>query len=212
MYNYDKAVLDGRIFNFIYGCALHDAVLQKAFKGERKWIEEITEAKEFVKEYINDVISGNLIDESKHERKFLETAQNVCRAVNSKKPDSVGLFSFGNAQKLINMVAKHVYAHTYSIHLACNGSMSIRENFRYCHCPMDSIMLEKIEKAAKDNKIELVSNFRKSWGSEDFEKDEDGKVKIPSRYVSFQKAIKEIIQANNGDIFSIEYDYVEWKK
>ena len=34
-----------KIFEFVYGCALHDAILQLAFKGEKKWIYQVNGAK-----------------------------------------------------------------------------------------------------------------------------------------------------------------------
>ena len=81
-----------------------------------------------------------------HEKLFLETAINVCKSINNYegKPDTAGNFSFGNAQKLINMTIKHIYLHTYTIDSL--GFPSIRERFRYCHCPMDSIMLQDVWK------------------------------------------------------------------
>ena len=222
MYNYDRAILDDHIFNFIYGCALHDAVLQKAFKGERTWIADVTEAKETVKKYINRVVKGdfkNADDETKkkHEDFFLKTAKEVCKQINNSnfKPTniSVGNFTFGNAQKLINMTVKHVYAHTYSIHLL--DYASIRNHFRHCHCPMDSIMLDKVWKEYKnsfDNSIRKkeLGNcecFHKSWGNEDFNTD---KQILPCRYKKFQEAIKNIVDEKQGNIYPIEYDYIFW--
>lgn len=219
MYNYDRAILDDYVFNFIYGCALHDAVLQKAYKGERKWIEEVAEAKSAVKAYINQIISGDLNDKTKHDNVFLETAKKVCKEINNFKdrPDSAGDFHFGNAQKLINMTVKHVYAHTYSIHLASGNSSSIRKHFQYCHCPMDSIMLERVWAEYKDRfkedkvKKDLGNNFRKAWGAEDFEANGDD---TPHRYEAFQTAIKNIINPNQNiddNLYPIEYDYIAWK-
>ncbi len=215
MYNYNKEIVNDHIFNFIYGCALHDAVLQKAFEGERRWIGKVFDAKQTVKEYINRIISGELIDEKKHKDNFLETSKEVCYAINSykDKPDSAGIFNFGNAQKLINMTVKHVYAHIYSIHLASNDSISIREHFRYCHCPMDSIMLKNVWKEFDkgSRKTYLGSNFCNAWGCEEFKTDEQGNEILPDRYERFQDAIKKIINRENGDIFPIEYDYISWK-
>ena len=221
MYNYDRAILDDHIFNFIYGCALHDAVLQKAFKGERTWIADVTEAKETVKKYIDCIVKGDFKNadnatKTKHEDFFLKTAKEVCNQINNSKfkPTnvSVGNFTFGNAQKLINMTVKHVYAHTYSIHLL--DYVPIRDHFRHCHCPMDSIMLGKVWKEYKNvynqsqRKSDLGDNeyFCQSWGNEDF----DLNGGQPFRYKKFQEAIKNIIDKNQGNIFPIEYDYIFW--
>lgn len=49
----DKSMIEekikDRLFEFIYGCALHDAILQLAFKGEKKWIYEVNAAKNELK-------------------------------------------------------------------------------------------------------------------------------------------------------------------
>lgn len=219
MYSYDRAILDDHVFNFIYGCALHDAVLQKAYKGERTWIEEVSGAKSAVKTYINQIINVGFSDKTNHDKVFLKTAKKVCNEINNFKdrPESAGDFHFGNAQKLINMTVKHVYAHTYSIHLASGNSSSIRNHFQYCHCPMDSIMLERVWAEYKDRfkegkaKEDLGKNFRKAWGAEDFEANGDC---APYRYEAFQSAIKKIISPDEnigGNLYPIEYDYIAWK-
>lgn len=222
MYTYKKSILDDHIFNFIYGCALHDAVLQKAYEGERTWISKVSGAKMAVKKYIDRVVRGDFKNsdantKATHEKVFLETAIEVCNKINNSndKPTNptVGRFTFGNAQKLINMTTKHVYAHTYSMNLLEHDS--IRDYFRHCHCPMDSIMLDKVWKEYKnsfDNSIRKkeLGNcecFHKSWGNEDFN---TNKQILPCRYKKFQEAINDIIDKNGGNIFPVEYDYIFW--
>ena len=39
-YTYDQQAIKKEIFDFIYVCAMHDAILQKAFKGEKKWVQK----------------------------------------------------------------------------------------------------------------------------------------------------------------------------
>lgn len=221
-YNYNNMKMDEKVFNFIYGCALRDAILQKSYDGERTWIgSDVPEAQDYVKKYINRVLMGEFEKDDEavkkaHDKAFLETAINVCNAINGyiKKPIGAGRFSFGNAQKLINMTVKHVYAHTYSIHTV--GYSSIRERFRYCHCPMDSIMLSTVWKeyretfGLKERKI-LGSNFGKAWGKEDFEIDKVGNAMLPTRYTKFQNAILKTIVKDGGNVFPIEYDYIAWK-
>lgn len=45
-----------KIFEFIYGCALHDEILQLAFKGEKKWIYKVENAKNELRKYIDKII------------------------------------------------------------------------------------------------------------------------------------------------------------
>ena len=207
--------MNSRAFSFIYGCALRDAILQKAFIGKKDWIEKVTEAQKPVRKYINSVLAGEFNkdnDKQKHEEAFLTTAIDVCNIINQNKPDDAeDTFSFGNAQKLINIVSKHVYAHTYSLHFL--GETSIRDNFRFCHCPMDSIMLLHVWRAYKKafgaecRKNDLGNDFLKSWGSEDFVIIEN-EIHHPDRYVRYQKAIERL---KGTEIFPIEYDYLVWK-
>ena len=213
--NYIQTEMNKRTFSFVYGCALRDAILQKAFIGKKDWIEKVTEAQEPVRKYINSVLTGEFNkdnDKEKHEKAFLTTAIDVCNIINQNKPDDAeDTFSFGNAQKLINIIVKHMYAHTYSLHLL--GATNIRNNFRFCHCPMDSIMLGHVWRTYKEKfgsdarKEDLGNEFHKSWGSEDFDTIENER-KQPDRYVRYQKAIEKL---KGTEIFPIEYDYLVWK-
>ena len=49
-----------------------------------------------------------------------------------------GQFTFGNIQKLINMTLKYMFT-------ICYTNDSMRKRFMYCHCPMDSIMMRKVD-------------------------------------------------------------------
>ena len=219
MLNYNRDDINSKTFSFIYGCALRDAILQKAFKGKKDWIAKIYPAQEAVKEYIDRILNGDFKEDDDkikcaHDEVFIQTAVKLCKAINDKKPqEAEDNFSFGNAQKLINMVVKHIYAHTYSIHFI--GNKDIRDYFRFCHCPMDSIMLLNVWKTYKStfdsserkDKLGESNDFLKAWGNEDFDEDN----KAPQRYIRYQSAIKEIINSSKSEIFPIEYDYIVWK-
>jgi hypothetical protein len=224
MYIYDKTHIDVKVFDFIYGCAMHDAILQKAFNSKNKeWVSKVTEAQDAVRAYIDRILSGEFkLDDNSakvaHDEAFRKTALDVCKKINDAKSiykDADGTFCFGNAQKLINMTVKHVYSHTYSIHTASLGS--IRECFRHCHCPMDSIMLDKVWKRYKTEfntsrpGTALGKNFKDPWGSEDFKSDENGNALLSDRYKKFQSTIEEILSKTKSDVFPIEYDYLVWK-
>ena len=225
MYVYDETRLNQAVFNFIYGCALRDAILQKSFVGEKAWIAKVTEAEMLVKEYIDAVLRGDFEGTSrersgksldKHNEVFLDTAIKVCDVINNyvSKPELTDKFTFGNAQKLINMVVKHVSAHSHCLNSLGHGS--IREKFIFCHCPMDTIMLTQVWKeyanafGKEKRKQQLANDFCKAWGSEDFSL-VDGKRGYPQRYLDFQNALLEIVNYNHGSIFPIEYDYLYWK-
>lgn len=222
-YDYEKEKFEQKSFNFIYGCALRDAVLQKSFVGDKAWINNVTKAIAPVKTYIDLVLEGKLKNVEEHDEAFLKAAKDVCDEINNytPRPAGAGIFHFGNAQKLLNMTVKHVYTHMYSIHTVKYGS--IRENFRFCHCPLDQEMKSNVWKdygntiGPKERKKALLSfdEFNKAWGNEDFGLDKNLKNKdkrtLPLRYMSFQKAVRDIIEKQNGDVFPIEYDFIKWK-
>lgn len=201
--------IKGKIFEFVYGCALHDAILQLAFKGEKKWIYKVDKAKNELRKYIDKIILCNgFLNQEEHDVFFLQTANNICSAINEydKKPIEVhSVFSFGNAQKLINMTVKHFYALSYF-------DFNLRENFRYCHCPMDGIMLQWVWKnyidLEKCDKIhrqkELGKTFCNSWGNETIQNND-----FPDRYKKFQKIIRE--WAEKDGYSPIEFDFIIWK-
>ena len=220
---YNKDLMNSKAFAFIYGYAIRDAILQQAFKGGKKeWIEKIPEAHAVVRGYVSRVLNGDFSENSTetkaaHDACFIKTARDVCDAINQKRPEGVTeSFSFGNAQKLINIITKHIYAHSYTLNLL--DCVDIRSRFRFCHCPMDSIMLKTVwdkygelfGNSERRNKLGYSTEFRKSWGSEDFEIS-DGERIQPQRYTSYQTAINRIINEEDMQIFPMEYDYLVWK-
>jgi hypothetical protein len=173
-----------------------------------------------VRTYIDHVLRGDFKTTQEHDEAFLTAAKEVCDCINKypSRPTGVGTFYFGNAQKLINMTVKHVYTHVHSIHTV--GYATIRENFRFCHCPLDQEMRTKVWESYKKlfgdekrrNDLSTSTVFNKAWGNEDFVLDHITKDRmLPSRYMSFQNAIPKIIEKQQGDIFPIEYDFIEWK-
>ncbi len=208
---YDKTKLSTKVFDFLYGCSMHDAILQQAFKGEKAWVGKVEQAKPFLRKYITYIVENRFSSQGDHDAQFLEIADNLCKEINSHRPkDAADVFSFGNAQKLINIAAKHAYS-------VCYWEPHLRENFRYCHCPLDSIMLQKVWKLYKEkfgnqarkNALESVDAFCKAWGNEgQTGADQPPICDYPERYLKFQQAIKTII--GEGDLYPIEFDYLIW--
>lgn len=210
-FTYNEKELSTKVFNFIYGCSMHDAILQKAFKGKKDWVGKVEKPKPFLREYIDCILGNRFSSQDEHDKFFIETANNICEAINEHRPDDAeDVFSFGNAQKLINIAAKH----TYSV---CYLNPLLRKNFRYCHCPMDSIMLGKVwglyketlDNKARRDKLISVESFCKAWGSEGQVGDIQPHIcDFPERYLAFQDAIKDII--GDRDLYAIEFDYMVW--
>ena len=211
-YLYDRQTISNKIFEFIYGCAMRDAVLQKAFIGEKAWVEGVEESKNILERYINKVLSNEFESQEDHDEIFLITANDICKAINNKKPDyAADIFSFGNAQKLINITAKHFYS-------LCYYDRNLRDSFRYCHCPLDSIMLNKIWKMYKEtfgnearkNKLISAEFFCQSWGNEGVQGNIQPELfSFPNRYMKFQSAIRDLIGKDN--LYSVEFDYLIWQ-
>lgn len=220
MYQYKREMMNDTVFNFVYGCAMHDAILQKAFDGEKKWVGQVAEAKTILRGYVDKVLNGefstnSLTTKTQHDACFLATANAICTAINnsSMKAADAGTFSYGNAQKLINMTMKHLYAHTLK-------NPALRECFRFCHCPVDSIMLSEIWKMydktfgrkKRGEDLGPSTEFLAPWGNEGVHNAMQAQLsEFPERYTKFQNAILTIIDYEAGDIFPIEFDYLIWK-
>ena len=211
-YIYDMNEISNKIFDFIYGCSMHDAILQRAFIGKKDWVGKVEKAKVALRKYIDVVINNGFNSQEEHDECFIQTANKICKAINNDRPSvAEDVFSFGNAQKLINIAVKH----TYSI---CYYNAELRKNFRYCHCPMDSIMLnevwrrykEKMGEAKCKEKLKNMEFFCQAWGNEGKQGDIQSEIdEFPERYIMYQAAIREII--DEGDIYPIEFDYLVWQ-
>ena len=215
---------DEEIFELVYNCALRDATLRTAYKGEKSWIENDSCVKEILKKYVKKLLNGEFKCQTEYDDYFKDTAIKICNRVNriekvkDSNSDDDNKFTFGNAQKLINMTAKYYY-------ISCCTNSAKRENFKYCHCPVDCLLLEKVWKFIRTNK-ELEEKikttwrnntkrdyFLKSWGKEDWEKEGE----FPERYSIFQEAVSELSkEIEYGDtkekgIYPIEFDFMVWR-
>ena len=67
-YTYNRQEMNSRAFYFIYGCAMHDAILQKAFKGDKKWVGKVDSAKNILSVYITKVLNNEFLTQEFPER------------------------------------------------------------------------------------------------------------------------------------------------
>ena len=202
------SVMDDKIFEFVYVAAMRDATLQRSFAGKKSWMRDckkFSHSTKDLKTFVSDVIKGKFVDSDSFNKRFLSVSQKVCHDINSyPNKEGAGYFTSGNAQKLINILMKYFYLHSY-------GNKNEKANFRFCHCPIDQQLLETVWK----NRSKLTEETRKSlgkgedflssWGNEDFFENDDKKC-FPKRYEVFQKAVKELAK----DKSSLEFDYCEW--
>lgn len=195
--------IDNLIFDFVYELALRDAVMRTAYLGDKSELRKCEEAKNIVRDYANNILDGKCFDYDGYFKK----AENLCTFFNSyiKVPegsDKEPQFTFGNAQKLLNMTMKYLY-------IMCYQNNELRKNFKDCHCPMDRIMIDKVKKEFKNfsrkEKREHIGKFKGiSWSKLSFS-DKD-----KAAYQQFQEAVSSLAQVKN--IFPIEYDYYLWNK
>lgn len=209
--------LDEKIFDFAYLMALRDATVQQAFpssgKGSKKLLIKCTEAREALSSYIESIFAGRPED-------FYEVESKVEESFNAflKMHGSSAHFTFGNAQKLINMSAKYMYMATF-------GRPELRGRFAACHCPMDAILIRTVVSEAdkkvsgnalSDEERRILQEFLNVCAP----KPESGKGKhlwrgapwsrvTVEHYREFQKAVCVLARAEG--IYPLEYDYLHWQ-
>jgi len=193
--------MNNKIFKFAYRAGLHDATAQRAYpcqKGEEIMLRQNEDAAKIVKEYIDSILSGE-------PQNFFNVAKRVTDSFHTFE-QSHGMscsFSFGNAQKLINITAKFMYIVVYT-------SPQLRERFNVCHCPLDrkmgSFVKKKIRDLKKSSPSDLPEKIQEILAGNDW-KEWDGTwsdIK-KSSYTSYQEIIKYL--SAKEELSPIEYDY-----
>ena len=185
------------IFTFAYGAGLNDATAQKAYPGDnKKFLRENEEAKNIVRAYIDRVLNGENPD-------FYAAAERLTDSFNDweKQKGYPIIFSFGNAQKLINITVKFMYLTAYANYRA------MRIRFQNCHCPLDRQMgvriKREIRKTAKAEHPDSIREIieRGSW------KRFDGTWSRISRqdYEDYQALVRYLAAKEN--LIPLEYDF-----
>lgn len=200
--------MNDEILRFIYINAIRDATMQKAYHGEKKWLEDrslFNQLKKPIISFINDILMDNNESQGDYDKKFLKLADELCSTINNQRLKTNSIFTFGNAQKLINIIVKYLYISTYNN----LGNLNIRNNFRFCHCPMDGVMLEKVWNNRSQVSPTLDGYYRhdflSSWSKEN---NANNREEYPKRYLDYQTAVRILANANNNS--PIEYDYLNW--
>ncbi len=130
--------IDGAIFDFAYDMAFRDATMRNAFRkdGTEENLADIKERlstnfKPIVREYIDLIFADQHPLPIEYIRRI--SSDNACEL------NMNGRFTFGNAQKLVNMTAKYMF-------LSCYNNEEMRKLFDKCDCPMDGYMIKMIDK------------------------------------------------------------------
>lgn len=201
-----KDYINDEIFAFIYTVAMRDAVIQLAYKGEKKPLmksEILNLLKGEMECLIDKVLNDKYTSQNTYDEDFLRATISISKHINNKMRNEE--FTFGNAQKFLNIFLKYLHIISYK-------NSELKKNFRFCHCPMDQQLLKSIwdSRADIDGDIKLKKRdyFLKSWGNENFEIDENGSKMFPKRYILFQQAVRCL--ASKDGITPLEYDYRIW--
>ena len=179
---------DDKIFEFAYKMAFRDATMRNAYprrEGEddmpyhRRKQKVMELSKETVRKYINDIFADKELKPNP-----VETILSICN-------DDYD-FTFGNAQKLVNMTAKYMFISTFM-------AEDSRRRFENCDCPMDSIILGVVRRLKPD--VSWKPDY--SWSKMISEN-----ASIPDVYIEFQEAVKSLADAEG--LLPIEFDYKYW--
>ncbi len=198
--------------------ALRDATLQGAFLGRTEDIlkdkngsKKAKKTKDLVRKFAIDLTGMNVVVDDDYVYTLISNVVKNAPSSIDKNGNAVS-FTYGNAQKLINMTAKYLYIRNYS-------NPQLAASFKHCHCPLDNQIVKKLKSDAKRGS-DLDKSIKKLYSA--VNNSEQTKtwrqyLDLPwssctkERYQFFQKAIRETIEKKyNNEITPLEYDYVMW--
>ena len=107
--------LDDKIFEFIFIEAIKDATMQLSYKCNKRYLIQsdlINCLKSDIEHLIDKVFKNVYSSQEEYDEDFLSTTISICRIIKSKIKNDT--FTFGNAQKLINMMIKYFYITIYN--------------------------------------------------------------------------------------------------
>ena len=193
------------IFDFVYTMALRDATMQKAYEGEKKHLFDNKAPKKTVEKYVEKVLAGKLNNQEKADKVTKETIEQLV------KDFSDDGFTFGNAQKLLNMTMKYLYIGVYGDPAK---EKKYKELFRFCDCPMDSQMIAYVigKRTEKEAASILKEKTRALYGDTRWSMLSDKPDAVPhnstAAYYEFQKIVRAL--AAKEELIPIEFDFVHF--
>ncbi len=211
----DYNEIKDNVFEFAYFMALRDATSRRAFDSKNKNLLRKCNAKEIVRNYIDEIFAGKAPEFDD----VVKSVEDAFRCfINAKKETFSADFTFGNAQKLINMTAKYMFIATYHM-------TDARNLFKKCHCPLDNRIVEnliseiksskneigidetEVEEIAKEYQNENVKEMKwttilkQSWSKMGTDKNDK------SQYYFFQELVHIIAERNDPPLIPLEVDY-----
>lgn len=188
--------VNDKIFDFAYMMAFRDATMRKAFpKREDEEADDFRVRKNKIKDYLKPTVQNYIdaiMNSDKQERPDpFVVIKSICDLENIEQEG----FTFGNAQKLVNMTAKYMFLSAY-------GDPVKRAKFESCHCPMDSVMMNRLQEKHGEYNLKWEP-FKKKWSRLEIKDDES-----LAEYNRFQSYIGKI--AKQLDIYPLEVDFKLW--
>lgn len=197
--------VQNNIFDFVYIMALRDATMRKAYEGNTKHLFRKDEPKLLVEDYAKKVLAGVFINQKEADDSTYETIQNLASGFSEKE------FTFGNAQKLLNMTMKYLYISAYG---DTAKEQDYRDRFQFCHCPMDGSMIKTVYQNKEDNTIrDILSRGRKGRGLysdtawSKISADAKNSHNTLAAYEDFQMAIRSLAKRKKRIPLEIDYEF-----
>lgn len=116
---------------------------------------------------------------------------------------------YGKAQKIVNMTFKNIYC--------LQNADKYEEYFKYCHMPLDSIMLEWFYRSGQISEIKIkgerVKRKYPSWSKLEYKNDSDGKYS----YAEIQEWIRKYFGLSDKTDIKTQWtpftaEFVLWKR
>ncbi|SEA56724.1 hypothetical protein SAMN05216349_11725 [Oribacterium sp. KHPX15] len=185
--------IDDKTFDFAYIMAFRDATMRNAFpRHSDEKDNDFHTRKRRIKNHSKPIVK-NYIDAIMKDDNQMVPFTVINRLCDRDNTDQG--FTFGNAQKLVNMTAKYMFLSAY-------GDTEKRELFKNCHCPMDGVMMERLREKCEEYTLKL-EKFEIPWSR--LKKDDEKSIK---EYEKFQYYINQIAKQEN--IYPIEVDFMFW--
>lgn len=172
-------LIEEDIFKFAYVLAFRDATMRKAYQNDS---DDKKACKENAKTVVNDALKVFLSDKVFMPMEYID-------GILDKTKDNG--FSFGNAQKLLNMFFKYLY-------IGGSFDPKMKKKFDACDCPIDGVMIKIIRENPR-----VSTEFKKVFPS-DFPW---SKKLTPEKYNVFQE---EVDRLKDEGTSRLKFDFDNW--
>lgn len=216
---FDDGKKASNVLNRCIEKAYFDATQQGAYNTQIP--EDKKEASKAAKEKGIEILASKTNDLLTAKWDFDQWHKDICNALehNYEELLSTYLFSYGNAQKWVNMTLKYVYTLYWLYHAFspkcefCVKYGALIDNYAHCfHIPVDSFMIEALwrekeialplkGKASRSKEYKNPSEYVKPWSKWS-----------EQEYKDFQKSVRDHAETVLGKKNQLEWEGPEWIK